>query len=85
MCDKLFSVLANYYSGQTLILTFFSQKALLTKSQLRCFFYLLGKNIFFLEWEQGVKNQFTARFFFYLVTVNFHSVTKNSFAFQEPW
>ena len=46
MCDKLFSVLANYYSGQTLILTFFSQKALLTKSQLRCFFYLLGKNIF---------------------------------------
>ena len=82
MCDKLFSVLANYYSGQTLILTFFSQRGLLTKSQLRCFFIFWGKT-FFLEWEQGVKTQFTARFFFYLVTVNFHSVTKKFFRFSR--
>ena len=54
MCDKLFSVLANYYSGQTLILTFFSQRALLTKSQLRCFFIFWGKTFF---WGMGTRFQ----------------------------
>ena len=84
MCDKLFSVLANYYSGQTLILTFFSQRGLLTKSQLRCFFIFWGKT-FFLEWEQGVKTQFTARFFSHLVTVIFPQCDKKILSlFKNP-